>query len=337
MSVEEWNIVDTRFQVNNQSNPDFTELVKEMDKTIESLNNDDKKKSSSDEKKEWNLDFTSPQIKMDKNVVTSLQQTKSRFVIKYLLTVFFIVSLLTVLKTLLESWIDSVVQKSMIEIVDQHHTMNQTLANVVEQNRKLSLEIRNNSVNVNPTNLLANFTPMINRAEKRIGDFLAPIVSTAENKLGEFVSSVSEYPIFSRHEKQLEDFFSQNFTAMMNTTEKRIGDFLAPIVSTAENKLGEFVSSVSVFSRHDKKVEDFLAVLTPIVSTAENKVGEFVSSVSKYPIFSRHEKELEDFFTAMMNTTEKRIGDFLAVLTPIVSTAENKVGELFCNVTSNNQ
>ena len=302
MSVEEWNIVDTRFQVNNQSNPDFTELVKEMDKTIESLNNDDKKKSSSDEKKEWNLDFTSPQIKMDKNVVKSLQHTKSRFVMKYILTVFFIVSLLTVIKTLLESWIDSVVQQSMIDIIDQHHTMNQTLANVVEQNRKLSLEIRNNSVNVNPSKLVGKFPPMINRAENRIGDFLAPIVSTAENKLGEFVSSVSEYPIFSRHEKQLEDFFSQNFTAMMNTTEKRIGDFLAPIVSTAENK-----------------------------------VGEFVSSVSKYPIFSRHEKELEDFFTAMMNTTEKRIGDFLAVLTPIVSTAENKVGELFCNVTSNNQ
>ena len=247
MSVEEWNIVDTRFQVNNESNPEFTELVNEMDKTIESLHNDDKKTSSSDEKKkEWNLDFTSSQIKMDKNVVTSLQQTKSRFVIKYILTVFFIVSLLTVLKTLLESWIDSVVQKSMIDIVDQHHTMNKTqeemvqlLANVVEQNRKLSMEIRNNSVN--PTNLFANFFAMMNTTEKRIGHFLAPIFSIAENKIGEIVSSVSEY---SRHDKKVDDFL-ENFTAVMNTTQKRIGDFLAPIVSTVENKVGEIFCNVT--------------------------------------------------------------------------------------------
>ena len=250
MSVEEWNIVDTRFQVNNESNPEFTELVNEMDKTIESLHNDDKKTSSSDEKKkEWNLDFTSSQIKMDKNVVTSLQQTKSRFVIKYILTVFFIVSLLTLLKTLLESWIDSVVQKSVSEIVDQHHTMNQTqeemvqlLANVVEQNQKLSVEIRNKSVNVNPTNLFANFSSMLNTAEKRIGHFLAPIVSIAENKIGEIVSSVSEY---SRHDKKVDDFFLENFNAVMNTTQKRIGDFLAPIVSTAENKVGEIFCNVT--------------------------------------------------------------------------------------------
>ena len=158
-----------------------------------------------------------------KHVGTFWQQSNSILIMKHVVTVFVIVSLLTVLKCLLESWVESVVQKSISGIVEQHHTINQShedmvqlLANVVEDNQKLSLEIKSN---VNPTYLsktvgkiLVTLPPMINSAEKIVGEMfltLPPMINSAEKKVGEMLV---------------------NLPPMINSTEKRVGEInLSPI------------------------------------------------------------------------------------------------------------
>ena len=162
MNNDDWNIVDNNgaeFQVNNETNSNFTELVTDMNDTIQNLQNNDNTEIA-DDKKECTIEFTSLQRKLDettrsfiknvdtickktqrtfnelsrlfiknvdkstrpfiKHVVTFWQQSNSRFIMKHFLAFFLIISLLTLLKCLLESWVETVVQKSMSGIVEQH-------------------------------------------------------------------------------------------------------------------------------------------------------------------------------------------------------------------------
>ena len=297
MSNEDWNFVDNNgaeFQVNNETNSSFTELVTEMDNTIQNLQNDENTNTKiADDKKESVIDFTSLQRKLDdssrsfikhvgtvckktqrtfnestrsfikqvdkstkpfiKHVGTFWQQSNSRFIMKHFLAFFLIISLLTLLKGLLESWVETVVQKSMSGIVEQHHSMNKTqeemvqlLANVVEENQKLSLEIKSN---VNPTYLsktvgemFLTLPPMINSAEKRVGEMLV------------------------------------HLSPMINSAEKRVGELfltLSPMINSAEKRVGEM-----------------LVNLSPMINSVEKRVEEMLVNVSKYPIFTNVEKNI---------------------------------------------
>ena len=96
MNNDDWNIVDNNgaeFQVNNETNSNFTELVTDMNNTIQNLQNDDNTKIA-DDKKEHTFEFTSLQRELDeltrsfiKNVdtrmgkETSTNKPKSRLIL----------------------------------------------------------------------------------------------------------------------------------------------------------------------------------------------------------------------------------------------------------------